>query len=518
MMRFFKNRNFWYVIGILAAAAVVLWPLTKPGFIVTDDGDWMVIRLSAFFQSLREGQFPVRFLGRLNYGYGYPVANFLYPGFLYLGSFIHAFGISFPDTVKTIIAGSVVVSTLVIFGWLRKHFSSRSSFIGSLSFLFAPYLFFDIYKRGSVGEVLAFVPAVLGFYAIDSKKYWLMPLAVSFLILSHNSLALLFSVVLVAYILLKREFFLFIPFLLGLGLATFFWFPALFERRYVVFDEVLVAQSTKYLIEGAQVVLFGLSGVAAVSLLLVVGNKLRRSQFIFFVTVFVASVILATPLTGFLWQNVWFSKLFQFPSRFLAISLTTGAWLVSYVMELYARKHTGKLIIFFAVLWVAPLVSFLGTIKIANQPLGFYTTNEATTTVSDEYMPRWVTIKPTSHPSQKIVFYKGHGTVKQTTSSTQHIEAEIEAREDSVIQINSIYYPGWGATVDNQWTPLSYQNPRGVIQIPVTRGKHKMLAEFRETIPRFAADMVSLICIFLTLIYVSFGLRGKSAPFTPKLR
>src|SRR2546421_9202065 len=35
--------------------------------------------------SLRHGQFPVRFLPRLNHGYGYPVADFLYPLFMYIG-------------------------------------------------------------------------------------------------------------------------------------------------------------------------------------------------------------------------------------------------------------------------------------------------------------------------------------------------------------------------------------------------------------------------------------------------
>ena len=90
---------------ILLALGLILFPLVRPGFFVSDDGDWMIIRLSAFFASFREGQFPVRFLGRLNDSYGYPVANFLYPGFLYIGSFLHAMGLSFIDSVKAIFAG-----------------------------------------------------------------------------------------------------------------------------------------------------------------------------------------------------------------------------------------------------------------------------------------------------------------------------------------------------------------------------------------------------------------------------
>src|SRR3989344_3219366 len=62
-----------------------IWFLLLPGFFESDDGEWMIIRFSAFYQALADGQFPVRFLGRLNNGYGYPVADFLYPGFMYLG-------------------------------------------------------------------------------------------------------------------------------------------------------------------------------------------------------------------------------------------------------------------------------------------------------------------------------------------------------------------------------------------------------------------------------------------------
>src|SRR3990167_1912376 len=95
-----------WILGILVASMIVLWPLARLGFFVSDDGEWMIIRLSAFYQSLAEGQFPVRFLGRLNHSYGYPVANFLYPGFLYIGSVIHRIGFSFVDSIKLILGGS----------------------------------------------------------------------------------------------------------------------------------------------------------------------------------------------------------------------------------------------------------------------------------------------------------------------------------------------------------------------------------------------------------------------------
>src|SRR3990172_8011075 len=96
-----KRLNSFFPLFVLAIALiVVLWPLMGKGFYISDDGEWMVIRLTAFYQSLADHQFPVRFLGRLNNSYGYPVSNFLYPGFLYIGSLLHFLGLSFVTSVK----------------------------------------------------------------------------------------------------------------------------------------------------------------------------------------------------------------------------------------------------------------------------------------------------------------------------------------------------------------------------------------------------------------------------------
>ena len=82
-----SNLFFLILVSLLTIPAIV--GLLHPGFFVTDDGNWMIIRFSAFYETLRSGQFPVRFLYRLNNSYGYPVADFLYPLFMYLGVFFH---------------------------------------------------------------------------------------------------------------------------------------------------------------------------------------------------------------------------------------------------------------------------------------------------------------------------------------------------------------------------------------------------------------------------------------------
>ena len=124
---------------LIVCSIPAIIPLFHPGFFSTDDGEWMVIRFSAFHQALRDGQFPVRFLSRLNNEYGYPVANFLYPGFMYLAEPIKILGFGFVDTIKIVFGIALIESAVFTFFWLSRIFNKVPAFIGALIYLYAPY-------------------------------------------------------------------------------------------------------------------------------------------------------------------------------------------------------------------------------------------------------------------------------------------------------------------------------------------------------------------------------------------
>src|SRR3989338_3972110 len=80
---------------IIVFSLIALWPFFKKGYFESHDGEWMVIRFSAFHQTLASGQIPVRFVDRLNNNYGYPVLNFLYPLPFYLAEIPKLLGFEF---------------------------------------------------------------------------------------------------------------------------------------------------------------------------------------------------------------------------------------------------------------------------------------------------------------------------------------------------------------------------------------------------------------------------------------
>lgn len=229
-MSFFKRLSPYLVIFILLLPAI--WPLLQSGFFISDDGDWMVIRLSAFHETLRSGQFPVRYLERLNHGLGYPVTNFLYPLPFYLGEIIHLLGFNFIDSIKILFVLSLILGAMFMYLY--------AGFFAAVVYTYFPYRLFDIYKRQSLGESVAFVFLPLIFYFIDKKKTIFAALATAALITSHNVIAFIFLPIIFFY---SKNLKLI---LLALLLSAWFWLPALYDLQYTVAPKTTVSDFTKY--------------------------------------------------------------------------------------------------------------------------------------------------------------------------------------------------------------------------------------------------------------------------------
>lgn len=491
----------WLVAGIIIAAlAAVLHPLLQQGFFVSDDGEWMIIRLSAFYQSLADGQFPVRYLGRLNNSYGYPVANFLYPGFLYIGSFIRFLGPTFTDTIKIILASSVIAGACAVFWSLRAQYGRWPSVMGTLSFIFAPYLLYDLYHRGSVGEVFAMGVAAFVLLSLSRGWAWMFAPMVGLLIISHNTVAMLMGAVVLSLVLVHRfRTRFFISGALGVGLSAFFWLPAVVEKNLVRFDMVQVSDPSAYFITLANAGLLGLSVIISLAVMLRMKHSLTAQDKVITVWTTVG-LLLSLPISMPFWQIQEFSALIQFPYRLLVIPVLLGPWIVSLVMEKLQgwgqRAFAGVLM----VIWILGIIQPLTSIQFVKRSEGFYTTNEATTNVANEYMPRWVTDVPVNRPVETLEVISGDAVLSERTFSGERLLFTADAKVGSVVQINKVYYPGWGVTIDNRLIPIDYQNALGVMRIEIPQGSHTVTAQFRETPFRFAADLISFISLVIYLV------------------
>jgi hypothetical protein len=497
-----NKKNLVPLFILVGALLPIILPLFREGFFVTDDGEWMIIRLSAFYQAFSDGQFPVRFLGRLNHEYGYPVSTFLYPGFLYLGSVIHLLKIGFVDTVKIIIGLSVVSSAVFTFLWLRKFFDKKAAIWGAVFFVYSPYFLFDIYRRGSVGEVLALAVVPFILWQIERKSLFYTSLGIGFLIISHNSLAALFLFFIFAYISLRisvvkdkapliRMYTL--SFILGIGLAGFFWLPIIHELPLTKFSQSTISNPFEYF---ADISLIGFSTLlvflTSFSLTLKKASDKKRKFALLLLISGAASTFLASSYSGFLW-SVLPASFIQFPFRLLSVTVISGAFLTAFVVSRLSGVHSKIFMVVLSGIFITSAYSGLTRIEYADKEEGFYITNSATTTVHDEYMPVWVEEKPDLRFDEKVEIIEGEGEIDNLSYNNKQVMFDTALDENSVIQINTIYWSGWEAFVDDKRAEISYNNPRGLMQISLLAGNHNAVVKFGETRIRLIGDMISII-------------------------
>jgi len=140
------------------------------------------------------------------------------------------------------------------------------------------------------------------------KNIALAGLGYGFLITSHNTLALIFIPILFLYNLIfgkedKNLLFSFKSLALGLGLSSFFWIPALYDKQFTVFDKIKVSDFSNYFISAKDFSLLGLISVFAILGSLMFLYKDKRGRPVYFFIVTVIAIFLSTSFSSVLWKE-----------------------------------------------------------------------------------------------------------------------------------------------------------------------------------------------------------------------
>lgn len=492
-----------FLIVILSFPAVMSF--FHRGFMVTDDGGWMVIRLAAFYDAFRDGQFPVRWVDTLNFGFGYPVVNFLYPGFLYLGVPLVLLTSNFILSVKILFVISILAGPLGMYLWLSQKYNSFSSLMGALVYVYAPYHLFNTVVRGSLGEILFLGITPFLFWAIQTKRQLLMSVLFGLLLISHNTLALLFLPVIFGYVLVVRKTIyrktvdIILPLTLGVGMSLFFWIPAIADLSSTRFFDTSVSDYAKYF---ASIDLIGLVPLAVLIVSLVFLLKTKKKGYLspegLFFVIGVASIFLASSISDFIWKILPVSFV-QFPFRFLSLSVLSVAFLTGYLLSnIKHPKIIGPLIL---VILVVLSRDYFFPKEYVDYPDSFYSTNQSTTTIKNEYMPKGVSRDPGADTNSHIVI-NGKVDSSKKTSNLQSFMLDIE-KESGFLTVGQIFFPGWESYVDDKKGEIKVLKDSGIMQVEVPKGVHKVEFKFQETPIRLFADIISLGSIgFVLWLYV----------------
>lgn len=544
---FYKKYLFSFLIILVSFIALI--DLFKPGLPLTHDGQDHVARIANFYQNLSEGNIIPRWAGNLNWGYGHPILEFLYPLPSYLASFFHFFGFTLVDSIKLVFGASFVLSGLTMYLFIKELLNDDRAalFAGSL-YLIAPYRFVDIYVRGAIGEHVAFIfpPLIFYFLLKLSKRYYLGyviagSLSFAGLILSHNAITLMFLPLILIYIFYlsfqcsNKKSFIFNSFclmLLGFGLSSFFWIPAFMEGKYTLRD--IVTSGGEYARSFVTWKEFFISGwsyggsaflskqigivhwvgvfgsVIATYFLCRNKNKLWVVSLGSFIILGVMLFLMTSSATP-IWQTITTLQKFQFPWRFLSVTVFLSALLGGISLSLISNKYKKVALLIFVVSLLITNKDYWHTQGFLNKPESFYNGIYNGTTDTGESAPIWSVRFMEKRPKSKVQIIAGMGEIIEIKRNFTKREYVIEAKNNVRILENTLYFPGWRVFVDGRQEGIEFQdqNHRGLITFNVGKGSHKIDIVYEETKIRLLADIVSLVSLLAVGLLVFKKLKTR---------
>jgi len=400
----------WWAAALPALLVVLLCgfaiaPYLSPGYFWgAHDARHNVYFLFEYDRAVQDGIWFERWSPDFTFGYGYPFFIVYGPLSTFVGELIHHFlGVGWTATVETVFALSIVASALAMYGFVRSWLGRAAGVVAAVAYVYVPYHLVNLYVRAALAESLAmaFLPLVLWATRAIVRRprpAAVLGLAMAYggLMLTSNLVALIFTPVVAAYLLLllvvklnrdqplqqlSRQSLLpllanvtrialpvGVGLLLGIGLSAAFALPALLERGFVnqeqwfggyydpfahfVYPHQLFSPAWGFgisqpgpddIAQGALSFQLGIVPTALAVLSLAVVWRSRRArlrrELAFFQALAVIFVLLTLPVSAWAWRSLPIVGFAQFPWRYLMLVTVPLSVLAGSVAAQRPRRH-----------------------------------------------------------------------------------------------------------------------------------------------------------------------------------
>jgi len=390
-----KLKKYYPLIILLIVFILSSWAILSPGYFrVHDFTDGA--RIAEMTLALEDGHFPVRWTKNFGFGYGMPLFQFYGPLPFYVASFFYWLGVSLVGSIKIIILlanfGTIIGAFLLGRELVKKN-QDWAGVLAAAILTLAPYRAVNIFVRGALSEIwgLMALPWILWSLILIVKKKkqaWLeLGLSLTVLFLSHNISVLLFAPFAVIFFLLYYCYFYqntkkikrnawsvfkqaFFGSLLGLGLSSFYLFPAFFEKDLTQVNSIILGDYFDYHLHflylrqfikpfwgyggsewGPDDQISFFLGFGQVLVLLLacwqavknIWQKKRSSIFLVGILLIIAAaILLTTQKTLFIWEALPLLAFVQFPCRFIVVIISFVSVLAALVLD---NKKLNKIFI-----------------------------------------------------------------------------------------------------------------------------------------------------------------------------
>ena len=396
-----KKRLNFLLLAVLFLA--ILWAgkgIFKYNVASTHDGNHHLARSFDALATIKEGHFPLRWAGSLNYECGVPIYNFFYPLIYYLVIILNFVGWDIIFSLKIINFLSLFIGTLFFYLWVKSEINDKlAALAGAILYLYAPYRFLLIFVRGSP-EFLAYaiLPMVLYFFSLafkikSQKKFlilsFLAALSGGLLTIAHNfTVMFLMPIILLCLLIkifktkpnIKRVFLILFAYLSAFGLGAFFIGPALLEKKYTkIGDNFLqwrehfptlwqvVRSKWGYFYSSFGTQNDGMSFQLGYAHWLVLGlvgiwfiyqimrRKKIKIEIAFFGLISLGSLFLVLPWSIFIWERIPLLQEVQFSWRLLGLSVFGISALFGFWLAQVKNRQ-----IYFALLILVSTLAIIG--------------------------------------------------------------------------------------------------------------------------------------------------------------
>lgn len=479
--------------------------LLRPGIHSMAD-EMHIFRLEQYDKCVRDLQIPCRYVPDAGFGYGYPLFNFYAPGFYAFAQFFHLIGFSLINSLKIVLVLTSIIGALGMF-YLSK------SLLSSTLFLFAPYQAVNIFVRGAFPEYLALNLIPWVFYFFKTKKYLWATIFLSLILISHTLTSIALLLILLPYIFIfikdyKKQI---LSLLLSFGLSAFFVLPAFFEKNlttvntmtqgyfqyvnhFATLNQLFISRFWGY---GASLwgpkddmaISIGLMQwlIPLLSLLFLLKIKKLDKKTIFYFLFALFFIFLTHNKSTFIWKTFSFMEYFQFPWRFLGISI--------FCFSLVVRKvKINKIFLAFLITIIIFLNLNFFKEDIWHKEYNFDKSKLSGLAIKD-YWPNYGQEFP-------IKYIESKGINKKSNKLSLKVTVPEEKME---IVLPLVYFPNWKVYVNNQEKEFEIDPLYGQIKINLNKGENNIFLEFKNTPIRTISNLISLTSLFILFFIIKYG-------------
>ncbi|MCB9458660.1 MAG: hypothetical protein H6670_03340 [Anaerolineaceae bacterium] len=394
MKRLFARLDVGLLLVILLSGFAAMPLLLQPqGLPNGSDVLYHAYRAAMMDRAWTLGDIFPRWADALYYGYGAPLWHFYAPLSYYLTSLMsRLFALDALGAIRALVLLSYFSMGIGMYFFSKRTAGRLAGVLSAIAYLFAPYVFFTLpYARGAYPELLslALFPWVMWRFTLllitnSRRDTALAALCLFLLIISHNLMAVVLTLLLLAYLFwqtmatmsitarqqwkralqphLQPHLRALLAMALAIGLSAYFWLPILLEANTVHLENLTAGAQLDYrnffvwpdvlfgfaplpdagAINGLRPVtilglpqwLFALTGLVGAIWLILQGVRSGQRRkpalytAIFFAICGLICILLTLPLSASVWDAIKPLQYLQFPWRLLGPAAFALAFLV----------------------------------------------------------------------------------------------------------------------------------------------------------------------------------------------